>query len=553
MNIIQAVGIQGTAVDPQAHAYTSSVVAGNRLFAIWVGNLLAYHVAGATDSQGNTWSRLYGDSITPYLGFKDTTGTVSIWTAIAGSSAANTVTFDIDSTPTSSEPSVYLLEVGDFDGYPTIGVIGWNDYTAPTDPIALPPVTTTGEALIISTFRFASAYSSGTTVSNGFTVGINGTRVHLSHRLSGTAVSVTPTLTVGTTEVGAGLTFSIQQTDLPDVGLTGHWDASATAGNFRTTLDASANGSGSVASGDQALYWENRKQRWAHFTPVVGDTGTEDITWENDTVLNLPSLKFSQGRYQGVGRNTYLPPTAKTLLFSFYLDSASTIPDSANAFLNMTLVGESRNAYFGAHVRKTAGVYTLYAYAWDGSEDKVGLTFTPDEPHTVCIRHDGATMYLSMDCGAEVSVASGTTDTGTSFQVGDTGTVAALNAEFRGRIGEIAAYRSCLTGTELTDAKEYFCNKWLLADQIVGSFVAGKDGNVASTLTALFNLDGVQRTVDAEGSLVVGGSLGLIEQASAPTGIANMARIYAEDDGSGKTRLMVVFGTGSAQQLAIEP
>jgi hypothetical protein len=268
----------------------------------------------------------------------------------------------------------------------------------------------------------------------------------------------------------------------------------------------------------------------------------------------LPSVKFSQGRYQNAGgRVTYLPTTSKTLLFSFYLDSASTIPDSASSFLNMALVGESRNAYFGAHVRKTGSVYTLYAYGWDGNEDAVGLTFTPDEPHTVCIRHDGATMYLSMDCGSEVTVAHGTTDAGTSLQVGDTGTVAALNAEFRGRIGEIAAYRSCLTGTELTDAKEYFCNKWLLADQIVGSFVAGEDGNVASTHTALFNLDGVQRTVDAEGSLVVGGSNMLIEQASGPTGIANSVRLYTIDNGSGKTKLMCQFGSGSPVQIAIEP
>lgn len=34
---------------------------------------------------------------------------------------------------------------------------------------------------------------------------------------------------------------------------------------------------------------------------------------------------------------------------------------------------------------------------------------------------------------------------------------------------------------------------------------------------------------------------------------ANGYRIYAEDNGSGKTRLMVKFATGDAQQIAIEP
>ena len=38
---------------------------------------------------------------------------------------------------------------------------------------------------------------------------------------------------------------------------------------------------------------------------------------------------------------------------------------------------------------------------------------------------------------------------------------------------------------------------------------------------------------------------------SAPS--ANRVRFYAEDNGSGKTRLMALFATGAAQQVAIEP
>jgi hypothetical protein len=43
------------------------------------------------------------------------------------------------------------------------------------------------------------------------------------------------------------------------------------------------------------------------------------------------------------------------------------------------------------------------------------------------------------------------------------------------------------------------------------------------------------------------------ETATAPTGVAGKSTIYTEDDGAGKTRLMVIFGTGVAQQIAIEP
>jgi hypothetical protein len=45
--------------------------------------------------------------------------------------------------------------------------------------------------------------------------------------------------------------------------------------------------------------------------------------------------------------------------------------------------------------------------------------------------------------------------------------------------------------------------------------------------------------------------LGEMTAPSAPS--ADAVRIYAEDDGGGKTQLMALFPTGVAQQIAIEP
>lgn len=42
-------------------------------------------------------------------------------------------------------------------------------------------------------------------------------------------------------------------------------------------------------------------------------------------------------------------------------------------------------------------------------------------------------------------------------------------------------------------------------------------------------------------------------EVAAPTGTANTAKLYAVDNGSGKTQLAVIFGTGAAQILATEP
>jgi hypothetical protein len=91
-----------------------------------------------------------------------------------------------------------------------------------------------------------------------------------------------------------------------------------------------------------------------------------------------------------------------------------------------------------------------------------------------------------------------------------------------------------------------------VAPTIEGSHILGIDGSVETTRTGLINLDGVTRTVSGPGIEFIGGSLGMIEQASAPSAKANTALIYAEDNGSGKTRLMVKFPTGSAIQLSIE-
>lgn len=88
--------------------------------------------------------------------------------------------------------------------------------------------------------------------------------------------------------------------------------------------------------------------------------------------------------------------------------------------------------------------------------------------------------------------------------------------------------------------------------QILGTFVCGAYGTVTSSLTFLANLDGVTRTVSAPGSMVVEGNIALPERPATPTAIPNTALLYTIDDGSGKTRLMVQFGTGAAIQLSIE-
>ena len=56
-----------------------------------------------------------------------------------------------------------------------------------------------------------------------------------------------------------------------------------------------------------------------------------------------------------------------------------------------------------------------------------------------------------------------------------------------------------------------------------------------------------------DGTYGVYGALQFGERTAPAAPSTNGVRIYAEDNGSGKTRLMALFATGAAQQLAIEP
>lgn len=50
-----------------------------------------------------------------------------------------------------------------------------------------------------------------------------------------------------------------------------------------------------------------------------------------------------------------------------------------------------------------------------------------------------------------------------------------------------------------------------------------------------------------------GAGLSFIEMATPPSAVANKAIVYAQDNGAGKTQLMVIFPSGAAQQISIEP
>lgn len=93
----------------------------------------------------------------------------------------------------------------------------------------------------------------------------------------------------------------------------------------------------------------------------------------------------------------------------------------------------------------------------------------------------------------------------------------------------------------------------VLSSGYLASWVAGRIGfSVSASLAPGSTLDTyVSRS--AAGILAITDAAELTEMVAPAAPSANKVRIYAEDDGAGKTRLMARFATGAAQQIAIEP
>lgn len=91
----------------------------------------------------------------------------------------------------------------------------------------------------------------------------------------------------------------------------------------------------------------------------------------------------------------------------------SCLPDSivanqANIYDNEGLICDSGSGFLGIFF-KTGDIAA--AYNWDGNNDNVTTSVTEGTPYVFEWRHDSGTLYLRVNGGTEVSVASGNTST----------------------------------------------------------------------------------------------------------------------------------------------
>lgn len=285
---------------------------------------------------------------------------------------------------------------------------------------------------------------------------------------------------------------------LPTDDLTLHVDASD-ADNLFTTFDSGGTHTGTPGDGDTVQAWDD--EAGIADVAVLYEAGGafEPPTYRvNSPLMPLPCLDFDgsndgfkvQDQDGGADKaaSELITNSAFTILLSFFAESITTT--AANPYENHILIGDT-GGHWGIALKDDSGTLKVLAFNYDGSYDEVALTVTTGEAHVVMVRHEGGSLYISLDGGSESSVTSGNTTVVTSaIAIGTRGTGSTY---LNGRIGELAVYNVALTGTDLSNGITYFTDKWLVESHIAtATLTAG-----AATLSASAQHDVPEYDADA--------------------------------------------------------
>lgn len=249
---------------------------------------------------------------------------------------------------------------------------------------------------------------------------------------------------------------------LPTVGLTLHADASDTDRLFTTANTSTGVHTGTPADGGVVTVWDDEGDGISDVCLAWFSATTRPLYRSSTPLMRYPCLDFdgTDDYLRAVSQNlsvnrilsSFISASAYTTLAAFYAELIDGNP--AGIYSNRALLADA-NARYGIFFRDAGGGPRVLAYNFDGTVDFVELPCTVGATHVVQTRHAGGNLYLSLDGGAEVSVASGDTIDMTLQLYAGCG----QSAFFNGRIGELAIYNvdKGATGAHL----DYFLAKWL--------------------------------------------------------------------------------------------
>ncbi len=258
---------------------------------------------------------------------------------------------------------------------------------------------------------------------------------------------------------------------LPTTNLTVHWDASTTTHLKTTAGSLVSNSTGTPSDGDDVLVVQPETDSGvaAGLTERTSDSQAPTFRSGGSALMAHSCLDFdgSVDWIEAVGDNfaelggrfnVLLTAAAHTILIAFYPEVISSTGHGENA--GHMLFGDHTSGYYGLNLYDNSGTKKIYGYMYDGSDHFVEQPLTVGESHVVMWRHESGNQYLSVDGGSEVSGVCGTADSAILAQGVSAGGGPATTL-YNGRIGEIAVYNAALTGSNLTNAINYFTQKWI--------------------------------------------------------------------------------------------
>lgn len=238
-----------------------------------------------------------------------------------------------------------------------------------------------------------------------------------------------------------------------------------------TTYNAGGSHSGTPADGNAVQVWDDEGDGIADVAVVYHATNTEPNFRSSTPLMKNSCLDFdgsvdymeTYNQTAGATKalSNFIANNAFTFAAVFYPETIAST--AANVYDNDALFAD-QGGYCGLFFKDESGTKKLYGYNFDGSVDQIGATINTGHTWISIFRHDSGNLKLTTidDAGSEVNetdVASGDTQLITfALNLGKSGTASAY---YNGRIGEFAIYNASVTGTDFTDLKNYFINKWL--------------------------------------------------------------------------------------------
>jgi hypothetical protein len=258
---------------------------------------------------------------------------------------------------------------------------------------------------------------------------------------------------------------------LPTTGLKLHCRADRTNQLFKT-YSGTGTHTGTPVDGDAVEVWDDEGDGVTDVCLLWNTSATEAPNYRSSSPLMknscldfdgsndvLSSVTQTGGAVKAI--STLIANNAFTMMAAFWPEAIAST--ASNVYDRECLMGDN-GQFVGLFLGDAAGTKTLYGYNFDGSVDSLSLPIATGRTWIVVFRHSGGNLKLSVidDAGTETSasdVASGnTSDITNRLAVGR----AALSARYNGRIGEFAIWNTDLsTGSDLTDAKDYFKTQWL--------------------------------------------------------------------------------------------